>query len=117
MDDLLAKALSSLTSAHKAELRTLKISDQLRHDWKSGRVKPTPAQAAILEQMAGLPEHSLRNWLMLEKATPEQKAWLSKHMGKLKRGAGVTLSYGAAVAVGFAVWADRLSTMYRVQRG
>jgi hypothetical protein len=116
MDDLLAKALTSLTSAQKAELRTLKVSDQLRHDWKAGRVKPTLAQAAILEAMTGLPEHSLRDWLMIEKATPEQRAWLQRAAGKLRRGAVVTLSYGGAGAAVFAALGERLATMYKASR-
>lgn len=114
---MLEKALSSLNSAQKAELRKLGISDQLRSDWKHGRQRPNQAQAAILEVMAGLAPHSLRDYLMIEKAKPAEKEWLKKAVGKLKLGAGVTLSYGAGAVAVFVAASERVATMYRERNG
>lgn len=113
---MLKTALDSLTNAQKAELRDLGVSDQLRSNWRSGLSKPNQAQAAILEVMTGMPPHSLRDYLMIEKATPEQKAWLKRAVGKLKLGAGVTLAYGVGATALIAAVSERVATMYRGQK-
>ncbi len=79
---MLKTALQRLTPENKAELRELGISDQLRSDWLHERKTPSQAQAAILETMLQLPEHQLRDWLTMQKATPAQRTWLEKAKGK-----------------------------------
>ena len=82
---MLKEILERLTADQKRELRSLGVPDTVRSDWKAGRRRPSQSEAAILESMAGLPEHALRDWLTLENAPPEHRAWLERAKGKTRQ--------------------------------
>lgn len=87
-------------------------------NWKNGKRTCTPEDRALLAHAAGLDPTPFLVDAMVEKHEGTKKGEVLKRaLGKLKRGAGVTLSYGVAGAALIAAVSDRLATMYRERNG
>lgn len=70
---MLAEILEGLTNEQKHALDELDIPKSRRSEWKSGRRRPTAAQAKTLAIVAGIDPVPLLQWLAEQEATPAQR--------------------------------------------
>lgn len=113
---MLKAAIDLLTREQREKLHEFGIDSSVLSRWRTGKRFPTEVQAIFFADLVGIDHHKLQDEIALARATPEQRTLLLRVMGKLKRGAAATLSYGAIGVAVFAAMAERLSTMYRASK-
>lgn len=109
--------VEALTPEQREKLRAFGVDKTVLSRWKSGARYPTEVQTEYLAALTGIDARALTMAIVEHKATPEQRKLLRDALGKLRRGAGVMLSFGAGAAVAFAAAYERVATMYRGKNG
>lgn len=114
---MLKELVEALSAEQRDELHEFGVDRHLLSRWRTGTRVPTEAQTAFLAAITGVDYRTLSAHVAELRMTPAQRSLYQRALGKVKRGAGVMLSFGAGAAVAFAAAYDRVATMYRGKNG